>query len=67
MRAIEKIGITQEVFRTIYEEYGGFNSQFNKNHPEHGKEETFLSFLKNGSRSLADDESELVTDIINRG
>ena len=67
MRAIEKIGLTKEVFKAMYEEYGGFNSQLNKNHPEHGKEETFLSFLKNGSESLVNEETELVVDIINKG
>ena len=45
MRAIDKIGLTKEVFKAMYKEYGGFNDQFNKNHPEHGKEESFLSFL----------------------
>ena len=67
MRAIEKIGLTKEAFKAMYEEYGGFNNHFNKNHPEHGKEESFLSFLIDGSKSLADEETELVVDIINRG
>ena len=53
MRAIEKIGLTKEVFKAMYEEYG--------------KEETFLSFLKNGSESLVNEETELVVDIINKG
>lgn len=67
MRAIDKIGLTKEAFKAIYKEYGGFNDQFNKNHPEHGKEESFLSFLKDGSESLVKEETDLVVDIINRG
>lgn len=67
IRAIEKLGLTREAFKELYDEFDGFNSQFNKNHPEHGKEETFLTFLRNGSISLVADEGDLVTDIISRG
>lgn len=67
MRAIEKLGLTRESFGKMYDEYEGFNSQFNKNHPEHDQEETFFAFLKKGSESLVNEEAELVVDIINRG
>lgn len=67
MRAIEKTGLTREAFKTMYEEYNGFNSQANKKHLEHGEEESFLSFLIDGSKCLANEETDLVVDIINGG
>lgn len=66
MSAMERLGITREAFKAMYDEYNGFNDNFNKNHPEHNKGETYLTFLKNGSLSLVDKEPELVEDIINR-
>lgn len=67
MRVIEKLGLTREKFKIIYDENGGFNNQFNKNHPTYGIGEKFLSFLNAGSKHLAESETELIKDIINRG
>lgn len=64
MRAIEEMGWTKEKFRKLYEEQGGFNKEFNKNHPEHAEGETFLSFVSSGSEKLIRDHKDLVVNIV---
>lgn len=67
MRTIETLGITEEVFKKMYDEYSGFNNTFNRNHPSYGEGEEFLTFLNAGSRKLVDENADLVVDIIQRG
>lgn len=67
MRTIEAMGITEEVFEKMYNEYSGFNNIFNKNHPSYDEGEEFLNFLNAGSRKLVDENADLVVDIIQRG
>lgn len=67
MRTIEAMGITEEVFKKMYDDYSGFNSIFNRNHPSYGENDNFLDFLNAGSRKLVDENADLVVDIIQRG
>lgn len=67
MRTIEALGITEEVFKKMYDEYSGFNNTFNRNHPSYDEGEEFLTFLNAGSRKLVDENADLVVDIIQRG
>ena len=61
---MEELGITPEVFKKMYDENNGFNNQFNKNHPSHSENETFLSFLLQGSERLVKENESIVLDII---
>lgn len=67
MRTIEALGITEEEFKKMYDEYNGFNDTFNKNHPSYGQGEDFLIFLKEGSEKLINENRDLVVDIIQKG
>lgn len=67
MRTIEALGITEEVFKKMYQEYSGFDNTFNKNHPSHDEGEEFLNFLNAGSKKLVNENVDLVVDIIQRG
>lgn len=67
MRAAEKLGLTKEIFKKLYEEYDGFNYQFNKNHPSYDGKENFWNFLNKGSNDLAKSNPDLIRDIIDRG
>lgn len=64
MRAIEQIGLTKEAFKELYEQYNGFDDQFNKNHPTYNSDESFMQFLSAGSRKLISEDKDLVKDII---
>lgn len=66
MRTIEALGLTKEVFKKMYDEYSGFNNAFNKNHLSYKDQEKFLTFLKEGSIHLINENNNLVTDIIQR-
>lgn len=67
MRAVDKIGLTKEAFFALYKKYGGFDEEFNRNHPSYRNGESFTSFLNSGSEKLIDEESKLVESIINIG
>lgn len=67
MRTIEALGITEEVFKKMYDEYSGFNNTFNRNHPSYDEGEGFLTFLNAGSKKLVKENTDLVVDIILRG
>ena len=64
MKTIEALGITEEVFKKMYEDYDGFNGTFNKNSPIYEEGEDFYSFLRSGSESLVKENKKIVNDII---
>ena len=64
MKTIEQLGISEEVFKKMYDDYKGFNGTFNKNSPIYEDGEDFYSFLKLGSESLVEENKEVVDDII---
>lgn len=65
MKAIEKIGLTKDAFKDLYESFDGFNDQFNKNHPSYEGCESFMSFLSMGCDKLINENKAVVDDIVN--
>lgn len=45
-------GMDFDMFCRLNAECNGFNDEFYKNHQIHGEEESFCTFLKQGSESL---------------
>lgn len=64
MKTIEQLGISEKVFKKMYDDYKGFNGAFNKNSPIYEEGEDFYSFLKSGSESLVEENKKVVDDII---
>ena len=52
MRAIERLGITKDIFKKMYEDNKGFNHRFNRNHPSHSEGEDFYSYINAGNRQI---------------
>ena len=65
--AIEELGLTEEKFNKMYDQYGGFNTTFNKNNPVRQEGETAYSFLRKGAKSLAKDNASLIKTLTEEG
>lgn len=65
--AIEELGMTKERFDEMYAQYGGFNTNFNKNAPSRNERENVYAFLKKGAESLVEENADIVNDIAEEG
>lgn len=62
MKAIEELGITKEYFDEMYERCDGFDYQ-NVNSPIRDTKTDFYSYLKDGAKSLASDNADIVKEL----
>lgn len=51
----EAKNMSLEEFSALDELYGGFDAEKTKNHPIREKEESFMDFMKKGSKKIKDD------------
>lgn len=65
--ALEELGMTREQFNEMYDEYGGFNSSFNRNAPVRDEGETVYAFLQKGAESLVKQNADIVRSIAEEG
>ena len=63
MDIMEEIGLTKEEFDRLYELNGGFNMQFNTNHPLREEGESVYSYLQKGAESLVSENADLVASV----
>lgn len=67
MSAIEELGLSKEQFDLLYDQHGGFNQWFNKNHPTYESNGTVYSVLKNGADKLVEENRDVVDAITKVG
>lgn len=65
--AIEELGLTRDKYEEMYNQYGGFNTNFNKNAPSRNEGETVYAFLKRGAESLVKENADIVNGIAEEG
>ena len=61
---LEKLLYTDEEFHTLYNISGGFNDDVNKNHRVRGMDETFASFIDEGSTALINEHASLIEQLL---
>ena len=63
-KAIEELGITRELFESLYIENEGFDNCFNKNHPSYSGDESYGQFLMSGVTLLSAEHEDIIKNIV---
>ena len=66
-KAFQMLLEAREQFNEMYDEYGGFNSSFNRNAPVRDEGETVYAFLQKGAESLVKQNADIVRSIAEEG